>query len=436
MGVLKNITDKITKGVVQNISQIAPRKTKQEKYIIPEQLYRVTKDIQAWRDAVLEAESIDYPDRETLMEYYKDFVDDYQIWSGMQTRINKSISGSFRILNESGEIDKDEMSKFIDPKGFPLPWFRDFIRIAIESKFYGFEVIQLGDIVDDTFTYAKKIPEQNTVPFYFEVIKDIRRGWHKENTISLKEEPFKTWLVPVGSKTDLGLINKCAPYSIYKQAFGSWAQHADIFGMPLRIGRTNLIDNERKENMIQMFEQMEAATYGIFDPDDTVEFIEQKGSSDPHNIYGKLIDKCDSAIAKILLGQTGTTDEKAFSGSADVHQDILEDIIFADKLDIASVVNTELIPRMKKLGMIESGKKVFGAWDFSEKINKKDWSVIFKNLSLFYNVPEEEIERTMGVIVEPKVEFDDEGTQNKMALIMNELHESYKEKINISDGKD
>lgn len=426
----KDITEKGRQRAVEfaeDISKKLPPRANLSFAIIPEQLRRIEKDIGTWRSNVDSAEDITNPDREALMEMYRDFVDDYQLWSAMQQRINKAITGNFIIVDEEGMKDEEETKKFLDPKNFPLQWFRDFMRIAINAKFYGYEVAQLGDIVDDKFRYVEKIPEQNLIPYYHSVILDIRHGYIAGggNTVDIEEEPYRTWTIGIGSPTDLGLINKCAPYVIYKQVFGSWSQHADLFGMPLRIGKTELRDNERRQNMIDMFENMEGATFGIFDPDDNVEFVEQKGSSDPHNIYGQLIRKCDQAMAKIILSQTGTTDEKSFAGSAQVHEKILDDLIFADKLDIAALVNDELIPRMKKLGMIAKEKKIFGVWDFTEKVSIKEWAEIIKNLALIYNIPPEEVEGKIGIKIEELDEVD-KLPENKMTSIMNKMKDYYK----------
>jgi predicted secreted protein len=393
-----------------------------------EQLERVSKDINDWRNAVNEAEDNINPDRYRLMQFFKDFIDDYQLWSAMQQRTNKATNGSFRIYDQNGNIDADTESNFIDPKGLPLPWFRDYMKITESTKFYGYSAIQLGEIIDGFFKYAKEIPQENLIPLYDIMLINAEHGYVRGeyNSINLKDKPQVDWVVTFGSKKDLGLINKCAPYIIYKQVFGSWSQHADVFGQPLRIGKTDLRDNERRQNMIEMFEDMEGATYGIFDPEDQIEFIETKGSSDPHNIYGKLIEKCDQAIAKIILSQTGTTDEKSYAGSAEVHKEILDDVIFSDKLDIMQSVNTELIPRMKKLGLISPEKKVYGSWEFDEELNTEQWAKVIQIVNNSgYKVKADEVSKKTGLELD-EVEEIETVPANKMVSVMNNVQNYYK----------
>jgi len=297
---------------------------------------------------------------------------------------------------------------------------------VIQSKFYGWEAIQLGDIVDDRFSYVEKIPEENQIPYYDLMIKNANLGYlagSNDNQIDFTKEPYNTWVIRVGSKTDLGLINKCAPYIIWKQVFGNWSQHASVFGMPLRVGKTDLADNQRRQNLINAFEDMTGASYLIQDVLDEVEVIEQKGGGDPHMIYGMLIDKCDQAISKIVLSQTGTTDEKSFAGSAGVHQDTENDIIFSDKLFIKNVINDFLIPRMKKIGMIAEGKNVYGSWDFSEKMSIDEWaSVILKLSQSGFSVDSEDVEDKTKLRVDPTIVGVPE---NKTFSIMNKVNKDY-----------
>jgi hypothetical protein len=437
MGVIDKFINKrvnnALKDKFKNVSGRVPKNSNILGFIRPETLDRITKNIGDWRDAVENAEDIDNPDREELIEMYRDFVDDYQLFSAMQTRINKAISGAFRIMDEEGEIDEQETRKFLDPKGFPLPWFREFMQITMLSKFYGYEVIQLGDIADDKFLWIEKFPEENLIPYYHTILIDARQSFipgSSDNQVDITQPPQRTWLIGVGSETDLGLINKCAPYIIYKTVFGSWSEHADRFGMPLRVGKTDLRDNERRQNLIDMFEEMTGSTYVIQDYEDEVELIEQKSGNDPHNIYGELISKCDQAISKIVLGQTGTTDEKTHVGSAGVHKGILDDIIFSDKLDISKEVNEKLIPRMKNIGMIDSGKKVFGQWDFSEQIDISKHVENIQKLSMSgYVVPSEEVIKKTGYDVDTSVIA---VPDNKMVSVMNKVTNLYKE--HLKDG--
>ena len=412
-------------ALIRNISKIIPKNSNALAKVIAEQLERAQRRIDLWRDYVEAAEDIDNPDRQALMEYYKDFIDDYQLHATRQARTLKAISGEFYIYNEDGSINEQETRKFIDPQGHPHKWFRDFMTFVMDSKFWGWEAIQLGDIIDDKFSWVEKIPEENLVPYHDAMVKDANMSYlsNSDGVIEFKNPIYDPWIVRYGSKTDLGLINKCAPYIIWKQVFGNWSQHASVFGMPLRHMKTDLSDNERRQNAIEALENQTGAAWIISDLMDEFEMFDQKGGGDPHNIYGAFIDKCDAAISKIVLSQTGTTDEKSYSGSAQVHERTEHAITYSDKLDIKNVVNDLLIPRMKKIGMISSGAKIYGGWDYAEKMTIEQWSKIILTLSQAgYVIPSEEVERVTGLEVDNQVVAMPE---NRTFSIMNKIDKLY-----------
>jgi hypothetical protein len=148
-----------------------------------------------------------------------------------------------------------------------------------------------------------------------------------------------------------------------KNALAAWADFQEIFGSPLRIGKTNLKDGETADNMEKMLKNMGVAAYGMFDTDDVIELVETK-RSDAYQVFDQMLVRCNSEISKLILGQTGTMDEKSFVGSAEVHERILQMGLKADKRLILNVLNKQLIPMLEGLGF------VFG--DFKFNVVKED----------------------------------------------------------------
>lgn len=140
-------------------------------------------------------------------------------------------------------------------------------------------------------------------------------------------------------------------------------------------------------------ENMDKATWGVFDNDDSVEFVETSGTSG-HDIYKDLIDKSNSEISKLVLGQTGTTDEKAFVGAAEVHERVQFEYTKSDMQWFTFLINDKLIPKLVKLGMIKEGLK-FG-FDTKEVLSVGDQWNIDKELIKVLNVDTEYITEKYG----------------------------------------
>lgn len=392
--------------------------------IEPRYLERMAKDIKKWRDAQEDAELLDYPDRLELMKIYKDLMDDSQIFACTQIRTNKSTNGKAWIYDESDEPVEELNKMFFNSKGQPLYWFRQFLINVQFSKYYGNVCLQVikGDQIQ-----VKRLPEENLLPQWNGFIFNIETGFTLQSNFARYDEPkYKNYLIPVGDPKDLGLLNKVAPYMIWKEVFGSWSMHADIYGQPLRIGKTDIRDKDRRKNMIDMLAGMSKSTYGVLDTTDLVEFIESS-KGDPHNIYKELINACDAAISKIILGGTGIIDEKAFVGSAEIQNTLLGDIIYSDKLDLAAVVNNDLIPRFQKLGIIKEGKYSM-VWDFDETLSLMDWATVIQQLSMAgYKMPNEEVEAKMGITLMEQPEIEVPEKDKPIIESLTKMYNLYKD---------
>lgn len=68
---------------------------------------------------------------------------------------------------------------------------------------------------------------------------------------------------------------------------------------------------------------------------------------------------CDSQISKLMNGQTGTTDEKAFEGSAEVHERVLDKFNEARLKRVQDIVNYKLLPFLQYHGYPITDKTSF-----------------------------------------------------------------------------
>jgi hypothetical protein len=84
---------------------------------------------------------------------------------------------------------------------------------------------------------------------------------------------------------------------------------------------------------------------------DKVNIIEKK-SDNSHLIFFDNIKYCDEQSSKVSNGQTGTSDEKAFVGGAEVHERLLNEIIYSRMTNITYEWNDQVLPFLKKRNYI------------------------------------------------------------------------------------
>jgi hypothetical protein len=373
-----------------NLSKPQPQKANVQKTIhFEQQLQRVRQDAQRFNIALQAAESPMYPNRFLLMQTYQQIILDGQVQSALLQRKSKILSQKYVLRRPDGEEDED-MAKLFNAK-----WFYDFQNLALDSIFWGFSLVQFGPVINDAFEYANLVPRIYVVP-EFDLVRPntatVIEG------IKFTEPPYNNWAIGVGDKKNLGLGMYLAPYVIWKKnSMAAWAEFAEIFGSPVRIGKTDVRDETTRKNMENMMKNMSVASWAVLDLNDNIDLV-QASRTDAYQVFDKMVERCNSEITKIILGQTGTTDEKAYSGSAGVHENVAAMIAKQDLVNMEFVINGQLIPMMIRLGFPLQGYKF--EYDATEQLSMLDQLEIDKALMTKYNLNIEYLEKKYNVEID------------------------------------
>ena len=331
---------------ITNKVQNTPQKADAKRAIkIPQQLYRITTDMNKYRQAVEAAENIFYPQRYQLYQLYQQTMLDAHVTACWNQRLNQILACDFNAY----KADKEDEEK---TKSFETKWFREYLEYVMQSKMYGHSLIQFQDVVNlggvEQFKEVELVPRMYVKPEFNYVVSSVEDM--PPNGIDYLELPYSNWCISVGKKHDLGLLLKITPLVIWKKnAMGAWAEYIEKFGSPVRIGKTDSTDEKSVNEMQGMLQNMGVAAWGLFKTDDIIEFVEAN-NSDAFQVFNQMIERCNSEISKLILGQTMTTDNGSSRSQAEVHERILEQFGEVDKQFIYTVNNTQLLPLMNRLG--------------------------------------------------------------------------------------
>jgi len=335
-------------GKAQDVSVNMPKNSDIRKRITtPTQLYRGTTDISTYKSAVIRAESLISPQRNELYKVYKNIELDAHLTAAVNQRKNLTLCKDFDVIINDEE--SEDLEYIIKQK-----WFRDFIDLSLDSIFYGHSLIQLDSVIDNAFKSVSLVPREYVKP-EFHIVTNTYADLSGTDYL---DPLYRNWVIGVGKERDLGLYLKAAPLVIWKKnALGAWSEFVEIFGSPIRIGKTNVRDEETRYNMEQYLKNMAVASYGVFDTDDLIELVESN-RSDAYQVFDMMIQRCNSEISKLILGQTGTLDEKAYVGSAEVQERVLKNVAYTDEFFIEGVLNYQLVPVMTRLGILPQGASI------------------------------------------------------------------------------
>jgi hypothetical protein len=347
-------------------------------------IQRVQQDLAKWRNATLAAENIINPYRIELYRLAKDILLDAHINAVWNARKSEILGNNF-IVYKSGKI-QDKQTDFLQRK-----WFFDFIDYAMDSKMWGFSLIQFGNIENNEFCDIDLVPRGYVRPEMNLVVPIFGALTGEDYTKS----PYKEWILPIGEKLDLGLILKLGPLYIWKKtAMESWANYCQIFGVPSRVLKVDTTDIVALRNGQRMVKEMGSSLGAVIDKEDELEILEAKGSNVGETFIG-LINLCNAEISKLVLGESSSMDPKSFVGSAKIHEKTKNQMILTDIVWLENIFKYQLIPFLNSHDLNFDGCSIEIEQD--QQLTQQEKGDIIVKILPFYDIPPEYIMETFGI---------------------------------------
>lgn len=315
-------------------------------------------DMQDWRGAWQLAINVDSPNRQRLYDIYRDALVDLHLSGCIEQRKGFVLSRSFKLVDSGGNENEEAMHYF------EQDWFKQLLKLSLDAVNWGHSLIELGDITTDgdgciCYDGVKLLPRKHVIPEYGRVITDLGQDW--TTGLEYRKPPFTDWLIEAGQPEDLGLLLKAATQTIPKKnMFAFWDTFGEIFGMPMRIARTTSRDEKEQDRLLKMLNNSGSKLSMVANMDTEIEFVES-GKSDAYNVYDKRIDRANSEISKLIIGQTMTIEDGSSLSQSQTHLEVFENLVKSDRDMLRDIVNNQLIPRMAKHGFPVKGLRF--KWD-------------------------------------------------------------------------
>lgn len=298
------------------------------------------------KKAILLAEEPQRPRRELLYEMYKNTLRDSTIRGEYEKAINKVIGSPFGVF-KVGSSEVDEQATRL----LQRDWFEQYRHYFEEARFWGHSLVQftamapsLENGLDMEFSEIELIPREHVRPEEGYIVLDVSH----ETGLPFRDETIRKTLrlIEMGMPNDLGLLLIVTRNFIWKNySFADWSRHSEKFGMPLLAIKAATNDKDEIDKLEQMAQKFGNDLYIILDPEDEIELKESMSSTgNAHKIYLDMIRIQNEEIAKAFVWQTGSTEQKAYVGAAEVHERVLNDYVEARKRKQTYHINAVLFP--------------------------------------------------------------------------------------------
>lgn len=296
------------------------------------------------KTAELMASNPDTPDRRRLHEIYAYISKDMRLISARRDAIMKITGEPWMLYNK----DQSPDSKLSND--YRQAWFNAIIKGVAEYEFYGYSVLEC-DQIDTKKVNIGVVKTLDRMYVSIEKQQILIDGQAAGSCLPYGGIAWDLDLLEfVKDRDDLGLLLPCAYNVIWKYYSRSdWSRASEKFGMPLLSIEADTNNDHELDAIEDKAANFGTDGYIVTQKGDVAKIIERAGQR-LHDIYLDNIKLCNEEVTIGVNGQTGTTDNKAWTGASQTQERKFEDITLDRLQTVADMMNAVTLPYLRYKG--------------------------------------------------------------------------------------
>lgn len=344
------------------------------------------KELNDWTSSRYARYQAEIPRTYPMQEVFQDVMLDGHLTGITGNRTLRTTNKDY-IFTVDGVKD-DKLTELIKDK----EWFENVIQWAHESVYYGYSLIWIKNFEKGNIKEVELIDRGLVIPEHKVLLYDI----NSDKGIDYTE--INDILLYAQFYDNVGLLEKAAVYTILKRhSWGSWDEFEELFGVPIRIAKIASQSEQVKNEVADWLEEMGSAAYGVF-PLGTEIDIKENSKTDAFNVFFQKIKALDAELSKLIVHQTMTTENGSSKAQGNVHENTLQEVVYADEKKELAFLNNRLVTAMRMLGYAIPDNAKIGV----EKTTDPNSQITIDGvlLNAGYVLTQDYIEETYGVEVE------------------------------------
>lgn len=365
------------------------------------------KELEDWQNARINALRIDFPRRFWLYQLYDDIKIDMFIRGQLDQRYKRIKNRKFKIVNAAGETDI-EKTNLLKKK-----WFKKFIVHCMNSKFYGFALINLFFDANNNFT-CNEVFREHIAPEQSLILKSP----FDATGVNFNDDAFKNFLIPVGDTHDLGIFESLAVgYILKKHSWSSWDEFEELFGVPIRYAKTASTDKGVQDEIQSWLQEMGSAAFGVF-PMDTELEVKENNKTDSFQVFNKKREAVNEEAAILINGQHESSNDSGSRAKSETIMNRTQDEITEDdKGDIQDIINDELLPRLAQFFGFPFLPTDRFEWDDAKQLPIPELAKVMESVSkMGFKIHDDEITTKLGIKLAEEDDMEEDDTEEDEPL--------------------
>lgn len=347
------------------------------------------KTIDDWTLSIAAATDPDDPRRGLLYRFNQALYLDEHLQTTIDNRVLPVQQSEFRMVDKNGN-ENEEATRLLK-----RPWFHELIRICFLHRMQGVSLADISHLDNNMeLAYVEEIPMSNYIPQQGIILREETdtTGWN------YKEGALEPYYVEFGNAWSLGILNELAIIILAKKlGLGSWMNYIEKFGVPPVFVISDRQDKKRLDELYEMMLDFKNSMFGVLSGQERVEYGKEAGGNTT-NAFLPLEERCDEQISKRLLGQTGTTKNGPYEGTAKVHERVERTRHESDKMIFQYYFNYIIIPKLVKISPVYRPlENLTLEWDDTETLGITEYIDSVYKLAQSFEFDFEEIAKRTGL---------------------------------------
>jgi phage gp29-like protein len=285
---------------------------------------------------------------------------DAHIYSQFQTRKNAVLGLDYDVEPWSSSAEDKRIRDFVADCVLNLGGFEGALRDMLDAIPKGYSMTEISWLTDAgraVIAGLRWIHPKRAV-FYDRQAGSPWDPSYEMPRVTTEAEPTVGELMPPfkmvyhhykarsGYDTRAGIMRVCAWMYLFKNySIKDWVAFAEVFGMPLRVGKYDPgASKADKDALAVAIQSLGSDAAGIISKSTEIEFVESVRGASSENIFQALAEFCDKQMSKAILGQTATTEGTPGKlGNEDAQDKVRHDLIRDDAESLAGTIRFQLV---------------------------------------------------------------------------------------------
>lgn len=274
---------------------------------------------------------------------------DNDLFSDLQTRALSVWGAPLRVESIKDTARAKTIAEICQTEVVDKPTFRWFLQDLMDAVLMGYSVIHpVWDTSSSPWTFKEfQMIDQRQFQFDYETLSELRvRDYQTQNGTPMPPEFIVHYpRIRSGLKLRGGLIRLCAVNYLFKTStLSDWLSFAEVFGMPIRIGKYNPgSTNEDEQATLREALVNLGHDAACMIPDGmNIEILDGRRPPSGDNLYAGLASYFDNQRQKAILGTAPALQGSSAGQGASIAEDrreVRQDIREADALSVSATAD-------------------------------------------------------------------------------------------------